>query len=253
MSGELLSTLSRPCLHRPRRHPAPPDVVCVPEVCAFVVSMLREIADYPIDGLCLLYNRRPPLVEYEPPLVEGFKARYGKDPHQLDERDPEWLAYRAATLTQFMRELRAGLNQRRGPRLEISAIVAGTEAENLYYAMDLREWVRQELVDTIIPYTSAPKLLSRADSWVDPSSARFFFDLTRGTRCKLAFNLMPRDLRRPSIAAGRTACIRREPNTFFSGTVGSVLASMPRAWDIAKRLPDGWPPESRRSRCRRYG
>jgi hypothetical protein len=60
--------------------------------------------------------------------------------------------------------------------------------------MDLREWVRLELVDTIIPYTSAPKLLSRADSWVDPSAARFFFDLTRGTRCKLAFNLMPRDL-----------------------------------------------------------
>ena len=52
-----------------------PDLVCIardgtrlprmsyayPEVRAFVVSMLREIADYPIDGLCLLYNRRPPL------------------------------------------------------------------------------------------------------------------------------------------------------------------------------------------------
>jgi hypothetical protein len=166
-----------------------------PEVRGFVVSLLEEIAAYEVDGICLLYNRRPPILEYEPPLVEGFKARHGKDPRELDEHDPQWLAHRAAVLTEFMREVRAALDRAgRGRRLELSAIVSGTEAENLYYAMDLREWVRNGLVDTLIPYTSAPKLLSRADSWVDPGDARFFFDLTRGTRCKLALNLMPRDL-----------------------------------------------------------
>ncbi len=33
----------------------------------YVVSLFREMASYPIDGICLLYNRRPPLVEYEEP------------------------------------------------------------------------------------------------------------------------------------------------------------------------------------------
>ena len=51
-----------------------------PEVRAFVVSLLREMAQFPIDGVCLLYNRRPPMIEYEPPLVEGFQREYGQDP-----------------------------------------------------------------------------------------------------------------------------------------------------------------------------
>ena len=65
-----------------------------PEVRQFVISLLREMAQRPIDGICLLYNRRMPLVEYEPPIVEGFKRQFGEDPHQLDAHDPRWLSYR---------------------------------------------------------------------------------------------------------------------------------------------------------------
>jgi len=36
-----------------------------------VVSVLREIAAYGVDGIALLYCRRPPLLDYEPPLVDG--------------------------------------------------------------------------------------------------------------------------------------------------------------------------------------
>jgi hypothetical protein len=140
----------------------------------------------------------------------------------------------------------------RGRRLELSAIVASIEAENLYYGMDLREWVRQELVDTIIPYTSAPKLLSGADSWVDPSAARFFFDLTRGTRCKLAFNLMPRDLSPPSTPPrAPPVSVRSRTPAFWDG--GERARLTPRVWGIARRLPDGKRPESRRSRAVRAG
>ena len=63
-----------------------------PEVRRFVVSLFREIAGYDIDGICLLYNRRPPYVEYEPPLTDGFKAEYGEDPREIDERDQRWLS-----------------------------------------------------------------------------------------------------------------------------------------------------------------
>jgi hypothetical protein len=160
-----------------------------PGVRRFVLSLLREIAAYPIDGLCLLYNRRPPLVEYEPPVVESFRKMYGKDPRRIDDRDPQWLAHRAEILTGFMREVRQAF-----PKLEITAVVMGTPEENLYNAMDLEGWVRQDLVDTLIPYSSGPTLNSNLDSFTDPAQAEWFLRVTRGSRCKLALNLMPRQI-----------------------------------------------------------
>ena len=169
-----------------------------PGVRRFVVLLLREMAGFDIDGVCLLYNRRPPLVEYEPPVVDGFKAEYGEDPRKLDESDPRWLAYKARILTEFHREVRHAMDgdaERRGRRkIEVSAVVMSSEQENLHNAMDLRTWVDEGLVDTIIPYTSEPGLDSRLDSWTDPRDAEFFVSLTKGASCKLAVGLMPRHL-----------------------------------------------------------
>ena len=69
-----------------------------------------RLAAYPVDGIALLFNRRPPYLDYEAPLVESFKREFGEDPHDLDERDPRWLAHRAAVLTAFMRRLRAEMD-----------------------------------------------------------------------------------------------------------------------------------------------
>ena len=169
-----------------------------PEVRRFVVNLLREVAGYDVDGICLLYNRRPPLVEYEPPLVEGFQAEYGKDPRKLDDADPRWLAYRARTLTQFHREVRQALDdeaERQGRRrFELSAVVLRNHEENMLYAMDLKAWIDEGLVDTIIPYTSAVFLDSTADSWDDPRDADYFLELTRGTPSNAAFGMLPHQL-----------------------------------------------------------
>ena len=169
-----------------------------PGVRRFVVSLLREMAGFDIDGVCLLYNRRPPLVEYERPLVEGFKSEYGDDPRQLDETDPRWLSYRAKILTQFHREVREAMDavaSEQGRRkIEVTAVVMSSEQENLSNGMDLKAWVEEELVDTIVPYTSAPNVDSMTDSWTDPGDAGYFVSLTKGTPCKLALNLMPRHL-----------------------------------------------------------
>ena len=168
-----------------------------PEVRRFVVSLLSEIAGYGVDGVCLLYNRRPPLVEYEPPVVEGFMAEYGEDPRELDEADPRWLSYRAGVLTQFMREVREAMDdagRRRGSPVGVSAIVMSTEQENLSVAMDLRAWVAEGLVDTIIPYSSGPNLDSMNPSWMDPTALDFFLSITKDTPVKLAPNIMPRQM-----------------------------------------------------------
>jgi hypothetical protein len=170
-----------------------------PEVRQEAIGFLKEMASYPVDGICLAYNRRPPLLEYEPPIVESFRTRYSSDPRRLDDHDPRWLAHRATVLTGFMREVRDALAQsarlqNRSKPFELTAIVMGTEQENLYNAMDLAIWVGEGLVDTIVPYTSGSGLESSGDSWVNPKDAEFFLKITSGTRTRLALNMMPRVL-----------------------------------------------------------
>ena len=214
-----------------------------PEVRQFVISLLREIAQRPIDGICLLYNRRMPLVEYEPPIVEGFKEQFGDDPHQLDAHDPRWLSYRAVVLTEFMREVRAAMDeagraQERSKRIEISAIVGGTEGENLINGMDLRTWVDEGLVDTLIPYTSGPNYDSSVTAWKDPKQLEYFVNLVRGTSCVLAPNIMPRHMP-PEEFRRRAATVYSagtEHMFFWDCAGGSGRANCRDTWNALRRL-----------------
>ncbi len=220
--------------------PTPRVSYAYPEVRRFVVSLLSEMAGYDVDGICLLYNRRPPLVEYEPPVVDGFKAEYGEDPRRLDERDPRWLSYRARVLTQFMREVREAMDdagRRRGRPVEVSAIVMSTEQENLSVAMDLRAWVSEGLVDTIIPYSSGPNLDSMNPSWTDPSALDFFVSITKGTQVKLAPNIMPRQMS-PEEYRRRASRLYAYgvKNLFFWDSASQQRANYTDSWNAMRRL-----------------
>ena len=202
-----------------------------PDFRRYVISLLQEMATYPIDGVCLLYNRRPPFLEYEQPIVDSFRREFGEDPRQLDERDPRWLAHRASVMTDFMREVRAAMRESaersgREQPLEITAIVMSTQSENLHNGLDLEAWIRESTVDTIVPYTSVPKLLSSGDSWVDPREAEYFLRITTGTDCKLALNLMPRQLPAETYFTRRMACTRPAHSICSSGTrtIGTTIA-----------------------------
>lgn len=170
-----------------------------PGVRDFVLRLLRETMQYAVDGICLLYNRRMPLLEFEAPLVDSFVAQYGIDPRKLAENDPQWTAHRANVLTDFMRELRAAAEdetrrQRRAKPIAITVVVLSSVAENLQQAIDLETWVREELIDTLVPYSSVAGLASDRASWLDPREAEPFVRLTRGTKCHLSLNLMPRQI-----------------------------------------------------------
>lgn len=108
-----------------------------------------------------------------------------------------WLSYRSLFLTQFMRELREELDtvarKKRSKRLSISAVVFRPE-ENLFHGMDLSSWIKQGLVDTIIPYSSSVRLNSYEPAWDNIKDVEYFVSLVQGTNCRLALNLMPRNL-----------------------------------------------------------
>lgn len=210
--------------------PTPRLSYAYPEVRRIAIGFLKEVTSkYPVDGVCIAYNRRPPLVEYEAPVVDAFRAKFGEDPRKLAEHDPRWLAFRCSVLTEFMREVRKAVKQ------EITAIVAGSEAENLYNGMDVEAWIREGLVDTLVPYSSVERMLSSADSWTNPKDAEFFLKITRGTKTTLALNLMPRVLS-PDEYRKRAQALYAAgvPRLFFWDT--NARNDFSPSWSVLRRL-----------------
>ena len=166
---------------------------------AYVLSLHEEIVtNYPVDGISLLFNRRLPILGYDDPLVESFQAKHHLDPRTLPANDPRWLAHSAEVLTGFMRELRrrmqaAATRQGRKP-IGITAVVMSSIEENYSYGLDLAAWVKEGLIDTLIPYSSVKGINSRVHAWEDPAAIAEFVRLTKDMPCKLAPNLMPRGL-----------------------------------------------------------
>ena len=179
------------------RSRAPRISLSFPETRRFLLELFREMAEYPVDGICPLFNRRPPYVEYEPPLVETFRSQYGADPFELEERDPRWLEHRCAVLTEFMRDLRRMLDEvaaEQGRPKALSAWVFGRREENLFYGFDVETWIEEGLVDTVVPYTSAEGLFSWQPAWENPDQVRYWLELTSDSSCELVLNILPRHL-----------------------------------------------------------
>ena len=214
------------------------------ETRATVIDILAEVAQHPVDGIAILFNRRPPLVGYEPPLVDGFIEEYGEDPRALPDDDERWLRYRSIALTEFMRELRRALDAiaekgGRSRRLGVSACVSNRE-ENFVHGLDLETWIAEELIDTLIPYTSAPGLDSAAESW--PTDAEqevaHFVSLTQGTACKLSMSILPRHMS-PEDYRRKAAMLYGAgvESLFFWDSAGACgRATFNPAWDALRRL-----------------
>ena len=84
--------------------------------------------------------------------------------------------------------------QGRSRRFQISAVIAGSEAENLNFGVEPGAWVNEGLVDTLIPYSSATNFNSSVDAWVDPRTIDYFVNLARGSNTIIAPNMMPRQV-----------------------------------------------------------
>ena len=201
------------------------------EVRAHVIEMFREMTAYGIDGVCLLYNRRHPIVEYEPPLVDGYREHYGRDPRSLDPEDESWLRYRAGVLTTFTRELRAALD------LPVTAIVMSGARENLANGLDPCAWLAAGLVDTLVPFTDLPELNMTAHPWRDPAALEPYARLAGGSGCTLApcidhGGIDPAVLRRTAAGLARHGA----DALFFWNAMIEPLVHYGPAWSAAREL-----------------
>ena len=166
------------------------------------LEIVRElVTNYDIDGIFIDWIRTGDVRDdpqndpegvanygYETPLVEGFKAEYGIDPHDLPNGDPRWVKYRAEPQTLFMRSVRKLMKSTK-PNLPLSVLVhhpwslrSGHWIDGNLRGMllDVRTWAREGLIDEVVAagyYTrggtpeSAYKALqdeveSRVDMWL---------------------------------------------------------------------------------------
>ena len=174
-----------------------------PQVMKYKLAIVEEILNgYPVDGIFLDWLRTGDVRDnpqsdaegvadhgYEDPLVNGFKAKYGVDPHDIPNGDERWVRFRAEPHTEFVRGVRKLVSSKRAG-IPISIMGAhpwcyrGMQDKidgNLRgLLLDVKTWAREGLIDAAVaggyymPGGDAEKAVNwlreetggKADAWV---------------------------------------------------------------------------------------
>lgn len=127
----------------------------IPELRQERRDILLELHRQGADVLILDFCRQPPILKYHPTLVEGWQKESGTDPREIvsyDIRDYlDWFRYRANFLTEFMRELRAGLLEQEAelgrPCCLVPRIPDSSPILTIAAGIDVETWLREDLAD----------------------------------------------------------------------------------------------------------
>jgi len=121
-----------------------------PEVRAYIMKQFRDMLEYGCDGISLIYTRGTPYVLFEQPILDAFAAEYpGVDCRKLPNTDERLIKVRARVMTNFMRDMRKMLDDFK-PGLKMNVHVHTSIKDNLYYALDIPQWISEGLIDNII-------------------------------------------------------------------------------------------------------
>ena len=123
-----------------------------PEVRAYKVrTVARLIETSGVDGVLLDYCRYfGNTAGYNDVIVSAFRTRFGKNPFELPQDDPDWTRFRADFVTQFVADLRIALDKI-DEDLEIIACVNPDPRECLKNAMqDWATWLDRGLIDGVV-------------------------------------------------------------------------------------------------------
>ena len=122
-----------------------------PEVRAFKLGILREVAVTAVDGVNLDFLRHPPFFGYDEPLLQAFREKYGEDARTVKPTDPRWLDLRCEVMTGFVGALRRLLDEagaKRGRRLGLSVRVDWREYRA--WGCDLERWLKAGWLDYVV-------------------------------------------------------------------------------------------------------
>jgi hypothetical protein len=122
-----------------------------PEVRAYKVKMFTDLVKRSgVDGVLLDYTRFfGNDTGYNDTLVQAFKREHHRDPFKIATDDPQWVKFRAAYVTAFVRELRASLDAL-GRDVKLIACVNPNPAECLRNSLqDWGGWLDEGLIDGV--------------------------------------------------------------------------------------------------------
>ena len=168
----------------------------VPEVRRHVAALYLEQFRLcgKADGLNLIFIRSMPLMGFEPAFVQPFMEKYGVDPHTLEENDERILALRSDLMTDFIQELRKGMDQedaRTGKHSKLSMIVPATPERCRFFGIDLQRWAKAGLID-IVYASNSMQTRFHSERFEDIDIEAFAKTLA-GTSCKLQIQLTTPD------------------------------------------------------------
>lgn len=213
----------------------------VPEVQDHFLELFREMLEYEIDGLNLIFIRALPGVLYETAFRRSFSEVHGVDPLELPEGDPRIAGHRAVIMGGFIRRVRTLLDEygvRRKKYLELSLTVPANREVNTFHGMALKEWVDAGLVDVLM--VDSAVLTRFHDERQSNIEYPYFVEVCSGNRCRFYPKLFfpsdgtgIRDAFREVIARGASG------GMLWDGGVHNV--SPLNCWEYAQMLGDDDP------------
>lgn len=125
------------------------------EVQDHLIEVYREALQRGADGAGFLFHRGMPMILWEEPFCQRFIKEFGENPRDLAEDDPRVFQLRATIVTEFVRKIRAMLDEtaaQRGNahrRLKLAVSTFSTRADNQKFGLDVERWIKEKLIDQI--------------------------------------------------------------------------------------------------------
>ncbi len=139
-----------------------------PEVREYVIDQFVQMGELGCDAVEMIFVRGVPYVLFEKPVIDRFRAEYGEDPRKLPLDDERLNKVHCAIMTEFVRELRAALDAKRGKgKVGLHARVLYSLYDSRMVAVDAEEWAKEGLVTGVISYPQRVRELLDGDVWAD--------------------------------------------------------------------------------------
>ncbi len=125
------------------------------EVQDHLIEVYREALKCGADGAGFLFHRGMPMILWEEPFCQRFIKEFGEDPRKLAEDDPRVFQLRAKIVTEFIRKIRAVLDETAATRddlkkrLKLAVSTFSTPADNKKFGLDVERWIEEDLIDQI--------------------------------------------------------------------------------------------------------
>ena len=207
-----------------------------PEVQAFMTSLVVEVVEnYDIDGIQGddRLPALPSLAGYDDYTVGLYKAEYGVEPPQ-DEKDPQWVQFRADLLTDYFKDLREAVKDA-NPNVVVSSSPSYYDWSLFEYLQDSYAWTNQGIADTIHPQAYRREIGPYKDI-VDELVTNQFTEeqleiLSPGILLKVGSYVAPADYVREAVRYNRENGINGEVWFFYPGLrennneIGDILGN----------------------------